>query len=312
MNFKDPLLYAIPAFLLCILTEWLVDVYTHKKGGRYSYNGKDFLASAGTGIGVIILSPLAKMLGFFILYLVFDCTMQIRLKLLGYRYLQFVWWVWILAFLADDFTFYWHHRICHTVRLFWADHIAHHSSNHYNLGTGIRNSWGIMFYKVFFWLWMPLTGFQPLMIVTVMSISGIYQFLLHTQYIPRLGLMEKIMNTPVLHQVHHARNHKYLDRNHGGILIIWDKLFGTFEDYDTEKPPQFGVTKDPESYNPLRIVSHEYINMFSDVKRAGSFRNKLKYIFYSPGWSHDGSNKTAKQLQKEAILNKDKTENQTA
>jgi sterol desaturase/sphingolipid hydroxylase (fatty acid hydroxylase superfamily) len=298
MNFNDPLLYAIPAFLLCIIIEWILDRYYHAREPEHNYEVKDFLGSIGTGVGVILLSPLAKVIGFFILYLVFNGTMQLRLQLLGYDSLDFVWWVWIVAFLADDLTFYWHHRICHTVRIFWADHIAHHSSKHYNFGTGIRNSWGIMFYKVFFWIWMPLLGFHPLMIVTVMSISGIYQFLLHTKYIPRIPVLEKFINTPVLHQVHHACNLKYLDKNHGGVLIIWDKLFGTFVDYDLKQLPQFGVPKEPGSHNPLRIVSHEYVNMFYDIKRARSFKDKLKYIFYPPGWSHDGSTETTRQKQK--------------
>jgi len=186
------------------------------------------------------------------------------------------------------------------VRILWAAHVPHHSAKSFNFTIGIRNGWFITLYKPVFWLWMAVIGFEPGMIATAMIINGVYQFFLHTQLVPStLGWYGKIFNTPYVHQVHHSSNVEYLDKNHGGMMIIWDKLFGTFQDIIPELDPKYGIIKDPDTYNPILINTHEFSSIWKDVRNVNSWKDKLKYVFYPPGWSHDNSSKTAMQMQKE-------------
>jgi sterol desaturase/sphingolipid hydroxylase (fatty acid hydroxylase superfamily) len=226
---------------------------------------------------------------------VFTMIYEYRLFEIGWQ-----WWAWVLVFFADDFTFYWHHRLSHEVRILWSAHVNHHSSQKYTLATALRQSWGELFYKYIWWAWMPLVGFPPLMIFMVISISLIYQFWIHTELIHRFPKwFEFFFNTPSHHRVHHASNIRYLDRNHAGILIIWDRMFGTFsEELDTEKPI-YGITKNIETFNPLKIATHELIDIVHDVRAAPTFSDKLKYIFYPPGWSHNGPDQRAATLRKQ-------------
>jgi sterol desaturase/sphingolipid hydroxylase (fatty acid hydroxylase superfamily) len=190
--------------------------------------------------------------------------------------------------------------LSHEVRILWSAHVNHHSSQKYTLATALRQSWGELFYKYIWWAWMPLVGFPPLMIFMVISISLIYQFWIHTELIHRFPKwFEFFFNTPSHHRVHHASNIRYLDRNHAGILIIWDRMFGTFsEELDTEKPI-YGITKNIETFNPLKIATHELIDIVHDVRAAPTFSDKLKYIFYPPGWSHNGPDQRAATLRKQ-------------
>lgn len=210
------------------------------------------------------------------------------------------WWAWIILFFADDFSYYWFHRLNHEVRLFWAGHVPHHSSVHLNLGTALRQGVGERIHKFLFWMWIPLLGFDPLMIFTMMGISLIYQFWIHTELVNKLpDPIEYIFNTPSHHRVHHASNIRYLDCNHAGILIIWDRIFGTFSaEVRQTDPPKYGLTTNINTYAPFRVATHEYQSILQDVRRASAFSDKLKYIFYAPGWSHDGEDKRAKVLRK--------------
>jgi sterol desaturase/sphingolipid hydroxylase (fatty acid hydroxylase superfamily) len=137
-----------------------------------------------------------------------------------------------------------------------------------------------------FWLWLPVIGFAPVMIMTMKAISLLYQFWIHTELVRSLGPFEIVLNTPSHHRVHHGANPKYIDRNHGGTLIIWDKLFGSFEPEDAADPPRYGLTKNIHTYNPVRIAFHEWVDIVRDVRRAPRWRNKLRYVFGRPGWSH--------------------------
>jgi sterol desaturase/sphingolipid hydroxylase (fatty acid hydroxylase superfamily) len=193
-------------------------------------------------------------------------------------------WTWLALFFADDFTYYWYHRVSHQCRLFWASHVVHHSSQKYNLGTALRQTWTGTFFGFIFYLWMPLVGFTPMMILTMQAISLIYQFWIHTEVIRTMGPLEYIFNTPSHHRVHHASNGRYLDRNHGATLIIWDKLFGTFEHEDIKEPPVYGLTKNINTYNPVRIALHEWCDMVRDIRRSQNWREALSYIFRGPGW----------------------------
>lgn len=283
----DPVVYAIPFFLITIA----VELYLNQKEKRELYETKDSLASIGMGLGSLVIDLLMKTLAFTGYIYLF----QFRLFDIGWH-----WWSWVLIFFADDFTFYWHHRLSHEVRILWSAHVNHHSSTHYNLSTALRQSWGEQLYKFIWWSWMPLLGFDPLMMMMMMSISLIYQYWVHTELIRRFPTwFEFVFNTPSHHRVHHASNIRYLDQNHGGILIIWDRLFGTFSKEDDNEKPVYGITKNIETYNLFKIATHELKDVIKDVKSAPRFTDKLKYIFYPPGWSHNGPDLRARTLRRQ-------------
>jgi sterol desaturase/sphingolipid hydroxylase (fatty acid hydroxylase superfamily) len=187
----------------------------------------------------------------------------------------------------------------HEVRLFWAGHVPHHSSLKYNYGTALRQGVGERLHKFPYWVWIPLLGFDPLMIFMMIGLNLIYQFFVHTDLIYKMpSWFEAVFNTPSHHRVHHASNIRYLDCNHGGVLIIWDKLFGTFSEESEQEKPIYGLTENVNSYNPFLVATHEYQAIIKDIKRVTKWSDKLKYIFYAPGWSHDGEDKRAKTLRK--------------
>jgi sterol desaturase/sphingolipid hydroxylase (fatty acid hydroxylase superfamily) len=286
----DPVIgIAVPFFFLFVLVEYWV----RDRQQIGAYDKKDAWASIGMGAGSAVINLLTKTTAF----LVYSWLYQFRFFDLGSA-----WWVWILLFFADDLTFYLHHRSCHEVRVFWAAHVNHHSSRQYNLAVALRQSWGELFHKYIWWIWLPIMGCHPLMILTMMTISLIYQFFLHTETVRRFpGIIEFIFNTPSHHRVHHAKNVRYLDRNHAGMLIIWDRLFGTFEPEREEESVVYGITNDIDTYNPFEIASHEYRKMISDVRKAPGLKAKLGYIFMPPGWSHDGSTLTADQMRQQNL-----------
>jgi sterol desaturase/sphingolipid hydroxylase (fatty acid hydroxylase superfamily) len=278
--------YAIPAFIILLLLEVAVAAYEKKDW----YEAKDTFSSLAMGIGNVLIGLIGKGLvlgAYFVIY-------QFRLFDLGTQ-----WWVWVLLFFGEDLSYYWFHYASHSVRYFWASHVIHHSSQKYNLGTALRQTWtGNISGSFIFHLWLPLVGFHPLMIAIMSSISLLYQFWIHTEAIGKLPRwIEFIFNTPSHHRVHHGSDIKYLDRNHGGILIIWDRIFGTFQEEDER--PQYGLTKNIATYNPLRIATHEWVDMWRDIRRPLPWRDRLGYLFGPPGWSHDGSRKTSDQLRAE-------------
>jgi sterol desaturase/sphingolipid hydroxylase (fatty acid hydroxylase superfamily) len=282
----DILYFAIPGFVILLLLEaW----YSWKEN-RHLYHTKDTFSSLAMGIGNVISGLVSKLvvLGAFVLV---------------YRYriftLPFTWWMWVLAFFADDFSYYWFHYVSHNMRWFWASHVVHHSSQRYNLSTALRQTWtGNLTGSFVFWMWMPLLGFHPIVVMLMQQVSLIYQFWIHTEAIDRLPrFMEFIFNTPSHHRVHHGSNLKYLDKNHGGVLIIWDRLFNTFQ--PEEERPVYGLTKNIDTYNPVRIAFKEWGDMLSQAWKSGSVVNGIKYIVQPPGWSHDGTSKTTKQLLEE-------------
>lgn len=278
---------AVPLFVVTFVVEGLILTRLLKK----EYNIKDAGVSVVMGIGSAFINLGIKIpvyFGFMWLYehRLFDIPP--------------VWWAFVLLFFADDFSFYLHHRACHGMRLFWAAHVNHHSSVNYNLAVALRQSWGELFHKYIWWIWLPLIGFHPLWIFTMMSISLVYQYILHTELVNNLGPLEWVFNTPSHHRVHHASNTRYLDKNHAGILIIWDRMFGTFLPESKQEKVIYGITTNIHTYNPLEIATHEYRALWKDVKRAPGFANKIKYLIMPPGWSHDGSTKTSKELQREA------------
>ncbi len=285
----DPIQYAIPFFLVTFILEYWI--LTHQK--HETYDVKDGAASVTMGIGSIFTTLAAKSVAYLVFMYIYD----------NYRLFDLspsTWWFWVLLVLGDDFSFYWHHRLSHEVRILWAAHVNHHSSQQYNLATALRQSWTEEIYKFAFWVWLPLLGFHPLMIFVQMSFSLIYQYWIHTTLIHRLPRpIEFIFNTPSHHRVHHASNVRYLDKNYAGILIIWDRLFGTFAPELDKEPVIYGITTNIHTYNPLKIASHEFIALFKDFHKARTWRDAFNYLVQPPGWSPDGSTKTAKVLQRE-------------
>jgi len=280
-------LIALPIFLVAIILE---AVWSYRKTMGL-YRTRDTLASLSMLVASAIVELLPKIAAIVLMFQLHEIS-PLR-DIVGRQ-----WWAWLLLFFMEDFTFYWFHRSNHEVRLFWAGHVNHHSSQYYNFGTALRQGVGERVHKFLFWLWLPLMGFDPLMIFTMISISLFYQFWLHTKTVGRLpAWFEAVFNTPSHHRVHHGSNIRYLDRNHGGVLIIWDKLFATFSPELDEEPVVYGLTSNIESDNPLTVLGHEYKSIWQSVKSTSSWSDRLRYLFLAPGWSHNGADKRAKVLR---------------
>ncbi len=278
-------LFSIPAFLVAIVVEvlWARRHAAEVRG----YELRDTAASLSLGLMNVGISAGAKLLSIPLFAVIYEH----RIVDVGTA-----WPAWILLLFAEDCCYYWFHRIHHEVRLLWACHVNHHSSRHYNFSTALRQPLLTPITGPLFWAPLALIGFPPWMIMTAQAWSLIYQFWLHTEAVDRLGVLEYVLNTPSHHRVHHGKNVPYLDKNHGGIFIIWDRLFGTFAP-ETE-PVVYGLTKDITTFHPLRIGFHEFAAIGRDVVRAPSLGAKLGYVLAPPGWSHDGSTLTAGQLQR--------------
>jgi len=286
--------YAIPFFLVTLgIERWLV----HRKDRRENaeaklagFTTKDSFASLSMGVGFLLIDTTLKLLPFaglawFYQFRLFDIPV--------------VWWSWILLLFAEDFCYYWFHRLHHEVRMLWAAHENHHSSTHYNLTTALRQSWTTPFTGFLFWVPLPLLGFPIEMIIIQKSISLLYQYWLHTELIDRLGWFGVVFNTPSHHRVHHGRNPIYLDRNHAGIFIIWDKMFGSFEPEGV--PVDYGLTTNIHTYNPVRIAFHEWAAMLGDAWNARGWRGRFGYLVMPPGWTEDGTGKTAPVLRRDHL-----------
>ena len=281
---NDPTVFAIPVFIALII----IEVVINAKKNLNLYKIKDSTANITMGLGSVVIGLLTKTFAFFVFLWIY----QFRLF-----EIPNTWWMWGLLLLADDVTFYWYHRLAHQIRFFWAAHVQHHSSEHMNFSVALRQSWGEPFIKFLFYIWLPFIGFNPVYILIMQAISLVYQFFPHTKLVGKLGPIEWIFNTPSHHRVHHATQVQYLDKNHAGILIIWDRMFGTFQ--KEIEVPTYGITVNINSFNPLKIASHEYISLWQDMRRSKKLSDKIKYLINPPGWSHDGENRTSKELQRQ-------------
>ncbi len=276
-HIPDLLTPAIPFFVLSVIIEGLV-VKRLKAEGRpvVGHTVKDTAASLTMGLGNLAVNVFWKGIAFAIYTVLYQLT---PLKMgTGVA-------AWVLLFFADDLCYYWFHRIHHESRLFWASHVVHHSSQHYNLSTALRQTWTPMT-GLPFWAPLALLGFSPTMIVIAQSISLLYQYWIHTEAIRWLGPLEWVLNTPSHHRVHHASNPQYLDKNYGGILIIWDRLFGTFE--PERERPVYGLTKNLNTFNPVRIAFHEFAAIVRDLRRPEPLRVRLGRVFRNPAWKPTG------------------------
>ena len=287
-NFPMILAFAAPLFVASIALEWF---FVSRKTLAGRYETKDAWASMMMGLGNLVSD-----------------------LLMGFVSLGFLMWLWqfrafdlgyalpviFLALLAQDFIYYWKHRAAHLIRWFWSAHIVHHSSEHYNLSTALRQPWNNHFTgHVLLSSPLILIGFHPLLIGFVASLNLLYQFWIHTEAIDKCPKwFEAIFNTPSHHRVHHATNPRYLDSNFAGIFIIWDKIFGTFVPELGNEEISYGVVKPIETYNPVKIAFAEMINIFKDATQKDlTLRQRLAYIFAPPGYSHDGSRKGSKHIK---------------
>lgn len=216
-------------------------------------------------------------------------------------------WYWLALFIAEDFIFYWLHRVDHYSRLFWAVHVTHHSSSHFNLTTGFRSSVFQPLYRFIWFIPLALLGFRAIDIFLMYSITQIYGIIIHTQMVDKLGWLEYILVTPSHHRVHHASNVPYLDKNMGMVLIVWDQLFGTFQkEEDLGEPIRYGLYGKDIRRDPANIIFHEWKSLWHDIRKPLPWKTRLAYLFMPPGWSHDQSTKTSKQLreEREALVKK--------
>lgn len=285
----DLVMIALPFFFAALLIEWM----WARRQLSPIYESADFWASMRVMILTVFVDLIPKFLGITLMFVCYEAT---PLKDVVGR----SWPWWVLLFFLDDLTYYLFHRGNHEVRWMWAGHSSHHNSQYYNLGTALRQGVGERVSKYLFWCPLALLGFDPVMIVTMLSISLIYQYWLHTEAIDRMPRWyEFIFNTPSHHRVHHGSNVRYLDRNHGATLIIWDRLFGTFSEELSTEPVRYGLTNNITSNRVADVAFGEYRKMLRDVRRADGWQAKLAYIFRAPGWSHDGPDKRSDTLRSE-------------
>lgn len=269
----DYIALSIPVFFILIGIELGYAVY--KKLNYYRLN--DSLANLSQGIGSQLVGIFLKTGTFY-----------------GYLYIFEHWrfytfpnsvWTWLLLFIGVDFFYYWFHRLSHEINALWAAHIVHHQSEEYNLTVALRQSWFQSGFAWIFYLPLAFAGFEPIMFLTVSAFNTLYQFWIHTRAIGNMGVLEWFLNTPSHHRVHHGSNPKYIDKNHGGTLIIWDRMFGTFQ--KEEEEVVYGITKPLASWNPVWANFHYWVELVQSARMASGMRDKINQFIMPPGWFPD-------------------------
>ena len=286
LSLPDPVQLAVPAFVALIVLEMVLT----RRTGRGRYDWRDAGASLTLGLGSTVAGALTA-----------GAVLAMALWLYGYRLfdIPISWWAFALCFVLDDLAYYAFHRSAHRVRWFWASHVIHHSSQHYNLSTALRQTW-TGFFSLGFLFRMPLflIGFPPAMVFFCAGLNLIYQFWIHTELVGRMPRwFEAVMNTPSHHRVHHAVNPRYLDRNYAGVFIIWDRLFGTFEAERDEDRPRYGIVKALPTLNPFWAAIHEWVAMARDAAAARSAGELAGRLFGPPGWQPDGAGETSDKIR---------------
>ena len=261
------IVYAVPVMLSLVLIEYIISV----RKNRDTYEKKEFWSSVGIGIGNLLSSVTAKTMNFGVIFLCYQIT--------PLPMIPTTWWSWIICFIVLDFCRWYAHKVGHEHRIWWSTHVTHHSSERYNFAVSFRLSW-IQHFKILFFTPVALLGFDPFMFFICHQIAVLYQFWIHTEYIGKLPrVIEYIFVTPSHHRVHHGRNPKYIDKNYGSTFIIWDRIFGTFQ--EEEEKVDYGITKPVNSHNPVRLVFHEIV----DILKEAFSRNRsesLWKIFFGP------------------------------
>ncbi|NNM62214.1 MAG: sterol desaturase family protein [Steroidobacteraceae bacterium] len=289
----DPVYYrAATAVQLLLLLLIPIEVWLASAARiKAEYELRDTLANVGVSVGSIFFWGMLGWLYFG------GVTFAYTHRLFD---VPFTWWSFLLAFVLDDCRYYWWHRISHRSRWFWASHVVHHSSQHFNLSTNLRQSWTSQFSGLTL-LNVPLAfiGFNPAVIALAFTVNLLYQFWIHTESIDRMPRwFEWLLNTPSHHRVHHASNPRYLDANYAGVFMIWDRAFGSFVPEQADEPVRYGIVKNLGTFNPVRIALHEYVSIARDLMRKNlSWMQRLGYFFGPPGWSHDGSRRTSEELR---------------
>jgi sterol desaturase/sphingolipid hydroxylase (fatty acid hydroxylase superfamily) len=278
----DLLVAAIPYYVALMLFEMATFRRAHDadRERHFGYERADTRTSLTMGVGSLVLGQGWNIINLAALALIYD-------QLAPFHFDMSNWWSWVIVIVAVDFFYYLDHRFHHRVRFGWASHVVHHSSQHFNLSTALRQTWTPLTSYAFF---MPiaLMGFTPKAFVVAYAVNLLYQFWIHTERIKRMpAWFEFIFNTPSHHRVHHGADEQYLDKNYAGILIIWDRMFGSFA-AETDRPT-YGLTTNIETYQPLRVAFHEWVAMLRDARRAPRWRDKLGYIFGPPGWQPKNS-----------------------
>ncbi len=289
-EFRESLLVAVatPVYALVIGLEMLISHLNRKN--LYSTKGvisNIYLMLLNMGLDIVMRGACLLVLNYFFSF---------HLVSIGNTLLY-----WTTLLLLQDLMFYLLHVADHYCRLFWAVHVTHHSSEEFNLTVGFRSSVFQPLYRFIYFIPLALLGFKGIDIMFMYSATQIYGILVHTQTVGKLGFLEYFMVTPSHHRVHHGSNPLYLDRNMGMVFIIWDRLFGTFQ--EEEEPVRFGLTTKIETDHPVKMVTHEWEAMYTDIKKSNSWSDGLKYIFYRPGWSPDGSRYTSDELRKIRVSN---------
>ncbi len=279
---------AIPFFILAIMAELAAVRFFHARG---EFETRDTLTSLLMGVGNVV----SGLIFGFIAYNVLEWFYQFRVA-----EVPFTWWSFLIAFILEDLRYYWEHRISHRMRWGWASHVNHHSSQHYNLTTALRQTWTGVFTGMFMLaIPMVLLGFHPKLIAFVAGFNLVYQFWIHTEVIGKMWKpVELIFNTPSHHRVHHATNPRYLDANYAGTLIVWDRMFGTFVEELEEDMPRYGLVHNLATFNPLKVAFHEWTGIWRDATQKGiGVGDRLRYLFMPPGWTHDGSRDTSETIK---------------
>jgi len=265
------ILFAIPVFFLLIAAELIAE--KAKKTDYYRLN--DAITSLSIGGFSRIMGVMKNLAPFTIYILLYENFALFELKKIA--------WVWLAVFILYDFLYYWNHRFGHEMSFFWAAHVVHHSSEEYNLTTALRQSSGSFFNFIFF-LPLAFLGVDPVLFVTVASANLVYQFWVHTRHVGKLGFIEWFMVTPSNHRVHHAQNQVYLDRNYGGVFIVWDRLFGSYQDELDDEKPIYGVRKALKSWNPFYANIQVYKQLLQDSVYTDKWSDKFKVWFGRTGW----------------------------
>lgn len=288
---REEILYllATPFFVVVILLDIILSHIYNKK--YYSTKGvlyNLYLELLNLGLDILMLGVSIYVLSFFFSYHFFA--------------IKNIYIYWFVLLLAQDFMFYVMHYFDHHIRLFWAVHVTHHSSEEFNFTVGFRSSVLQPLYRFYYFIPITLYGFSPVDIIFMASLTQTYGILVHTQAVCKLGFLEWFLVTPSHHRVHHASNVRYLDKNLGMVFIIWDRIFGTFEAETDEEKIKYGLTKSIEPITPTKVVLHEWNAITRDIQKQIPLKEKLAYLFGPPGWSHDGSSKTSRQLREEKLL----------
>jgi len=269
----NPIVLSIPIFFILIGIELVVERLSHRK----LYRLPDAIANLSCGIT-------SQLSGLFMRVLAIG-VYEVIYSNLAFFTLERNWMYWLVLFLLTDFAYYWAHRMSHEINLFWGGHVVHHQSEEYNLSVALRQSSFQVVWTFAFSLPIAFLGFNTLDFALISALNTLYQFWIHTETINKMGWFEYIFNTPSHHRVHHGRNPKYIDKNHAGSLIIWDKMFGTFQ--AEEERPTYGITKPINSWNAVWANFSHYAEMAKEMKMIPSWGDKIKYMFKKPGWLPD-------------------------